>query len=106
MKLTLTRQLAAVLALGFLLAAPPATAAAADATTDSCWACAMCYEDISCLSCGVLALNSLSACCGMGNGDTYCVPEYGGFAVNCESGRACQCDQQGGDCNPLTLAGG
>jgi hypothetical protein len=106
MKIRLMRQFAAVLALAFVLTAPPASAMEANASDEGCWACAMCYEDISCLSCGVLALNAISGCCGMGIGDTYCVPEYGGFAVNCSSGRACQCDGQGGNCDPLEMAGG
>ena len=104
MNLTLTRQLAAVLALGFLLAAPPATGA--DATADACWACAMCYEDIPCASCASMSLNAIAGCCGAGGGDTYCVPDYGGFAVNCGAGGACQCDTEGTNCQALPLAGG
>lgn len=106
MKFTLMRQIAGALALGFILAAPPAAATEAKAADEGCYACAMCYEGISCLSCGVLSLNAISGCCGMGGGTTHCVPDYGGFAVNCSSGKACQCDGQGGNCDPLTLAGG
>lgn len=106
MKVTFVRQLAAAFALLFVLAPPPAAAMDAGAIDEGCYACAMCYEGISCLSCGVLALNAISGCCGMGGGNTYCVPDYGGFAVNCESGKACQCDGQGGNCDPLTLEGG
>lgn len=106
MKVKIMRQLAVALALVFLLNAPRAAAMQPAASDDGCYACEMCYEDISCLSCGVLALYAISGCCGMGGGDTYCVPDYGGFAVNCESGRACQCDGAGGHCDALEMAGG
>jgi len=106
MNLTLTRQLAAVLALCFVLAAPPPEATAAGGTADACWACAMCYEDISCTTCGSMTLNAIAACCGASAGEAYCVPDYGGFAVNCQGRGACQCDTEGANCQALPLAGG
>ncbi len=101
MKVKVSRQLGAVVALLFLLMAPPA-----EAVEDGCWACSMCYPDESCLSCGVMALNAISGCCGMDGGQTFCVPDYGGFAVNCDSGRACQCNMAGDTCDPLEMSGG
>ena len=99
------RYAAVLVALLFVTAAVPAPAAAEDGW--HCHACEMCYSPTPfCTSCGVMTLNALSGCCGMGNGEAYCVPDYGGFAVNCDSGRACQCDMDGDVCNELTLAGG
>lgn len=97
---------AALLALWFVLSPDPAAAAGAAGLDAGCYACEMCHPEMSCLSCGVMALNSISGCCGLGNGQTYCVPDYGGFAVNCDNGSACQCNMNGDNCDALGMAGG
>lgn len=104
MKISL-RYAAVIAALLFVTSARPIHLQAAGNVADGCYACEMCYPEMSCLSCGVLALTAISGCCGMGNGDTYCVPDYGGFAVNCSSGRACQCEMDGEGCDPLLISG-
>jgi hypothetical protein len=95
---------AVAVALFFVIAAPAPVEAMDD--EGHCWACQMCYSDTWwCTSCGTMALGAISGCCGMGGGQTYCVPDYGGFAVNCDSGRACQCDMIGGQCDELRISG-
>lgn len=99
------RLFAVAAAFVFLISAPAPIQAFDD--YGHCWACQMCYTDTwFCSSCGTMALSAISGCCGMGTGQTYCVPDYGGFAVNCGSGKACQCDMIGGQCETLTIAGG
>lgn len=96
----------AAIAIALLFVTMPAPIEASD-DEGGCWSCQMCYQDTwFCSSCGTMTLNAISGCCGMGNGSAYCVPDYGGFAVNCDSGKACQCDMIGGGCDPLTMAGG
>lgn len=86
-------------ALGFLVAGTPATV---EANEPHCPTCEMCDPDTwFCTSCGVKTLKAISGCCGMDNGDAFCVADYGGFAVNCDGGHACQCDMNGEMCDIL-----
>lgn len=96
----------ALVACLFLIVAGPSPALADDGW--HCHSCEMCYSPTPfCTSCGVMTVTAISGCCGMGNGEAYCVPDYGGFAVNCASGtKSCQCNMNGNDCDPLTVAGG
>ena len=96
---------AVLVALLFVTAATPVQAEASVTDEGTCYACQMCYEEISCLACGVMTLNAISGCCGLGAGTAYCVPDYGGFAVNCANERACQCGMAGDGCDPLVSGG-
>ena len=102
-----SRWFAPVVALAFFLVLPQPEAVAAVDEHPHCFACENCNPELSCLGCGVLTLNSLSGCCGMGGGTSYCMAEWGGFAVVCDGGgSACQCDMIGGNCGPLEMIGG
>ena len=91
------------MALLFVLGSRPAPAVA----DENCYACEMCYDSsLSCLSCGVMTVTAISGCCGFGSGQAYCVPDYGGFAVNCDSGTmSCQCNMNGNQCETLVAGG-
>lgn len=95
-----------LLALFFVTVWAPAEAGA---STDEhhCYACEMCYDHTwGCTSCGVMTLSAITTCCGLGGGTAYCVPDYGGFAVNCEGWtKSCQCDMDGDTCDPLVNGG-
>ena len=95
----------AAIVIALIFVAMPAATEAASSEEFGCYACEMCYPELPCLQCGVMALNAISGCCGLGNGDTYCVPDYGGFAVNCANERACQCGMAGDGCDPLVNGG-
>jgi hypothetical protein len=85
----------------------PAPEARASEEHPHCFACENCNPELSCLGCGVLTLNAISGCCGMGGGVAYCMAEWGGFGVVCDGGAtACQCDMIGGNCGPMLMAGG
>lgn len=105
-RLSKQRWFAAIVAMMFFLVLPPPEAAAFDDEHPHCFACENCNPELSCLGCGVLTLNAISNCCGMGGGVAYCMAEWGGFAVVCDSNASCQCDTIGGNCGPILVAGG
>lgn len=101
------RGVAPIAALAFLLMLPPPPAAAIGTAQDGCFACENCFAELSCLGCGVLTLNAISGCCGLGGGTAYCMAEWGGFAVVCDGGAtACDCNMIGGGCAPMIMEGG
>ena len=97
------RHFAAVAALVFLLAFAPSQATAMeDDGHPYCFACHDCHPDLWCVGCGIYTLYAISGCCGNGGGTAFCMPEWGGFAVNCDSGaNACQCNMTGEACDSL-----
>lgn len=58
--------------------------------------CESCHPGMPNYQCGVLVLNAISGCCGMGNGNAECLGTV--FLVDCESGGHCHCDKWGDNC--------
>jgi hypothetical protein len=64
--------------------------------------CAPC-QTISNLECGIVLLNAISHCCGMGNGNASCNTglDPDAYAVACEGGGGCICGEWGDNCDPV-----
>lgn len=98
MKSRFMRAVITVCAAAFMFSAAPVMAD----DEGYCRPCEMCYDDTAwCLHCAEQVMKAIGGCCGNGSGVTYCVPDYGGFATNCDNGVSCQCNMHGGDCDPL-----
>jgi hypothetical protein len=75
-------------------------AIAAPSARGSEMACGACNYTV--FECQTYTLYALTGCCGMGDGNAQCYTHQGGmFAVACESGKNCTCDEFGEDCEPL-----
>lgn len=96
--LKFARLFAALAAVVFLATATPVIA---QEDEYGCQTCENCHPGLPCYQCASYVVAAIGGCCGSQPGWSFCVNNEWGFVAQCENGRRCQCDDEGGGCSEL-----